>query len=387
MPDITDNLKRIRSTDSFVINLGQAVSVEEVTTWNCEDSSQVIFVLSRTSDFALFAEGAALAKICEFRTRNIAIKVQASFLITETADERSFGILSSLFGVSLLHNATELSDYSGTDVREKLLTRLWEAIQRGNGEFGDGKKRCVVFRDPDYSLPQCFREDDRRRFPFLEAFDRLLRIFGRELTGDKSFGNSIAERQVITFLYEAALNAHEHGRPNAPEGIRGIIAEKFIFQSDSHLHLREQIPDLVKEYLSNCYGAEEARRLVIAFTVADLGPGIHQTLPSIAGESAWNRLNRAFASGVSRKAAANDVRKGEGTVKILASAQNLNAFLFVHSADLLAYRNFSYLSNPSHADHLAPWPAKYGHSIGTSLTLIWPVTKASPDQRSFFSQK
>src|SRR5207245_2080261 len=133
-----------------------------------------------------------------------------------------------------------------------------------------------VIRDPDYSVPHCLREGDDKTFPFPNHFKSLMKRVGRGLGGGQEFGESLTEDEVITFLYEATRNCHDHARENlshsAISGIRGLIVEKFIFQPREEFRNRAQIPPTISSYLERIWKARAFKqRLILAFTVTDLG--------------------------------------------------------------------------------------------------------------------
>jgi hypothetical protein len=259
---------------------------------------------------------------------------------------------------------------------------LWSSVQRAGGELGDGRRRYIVFRDPDYSVPHCLRHSSTKSFPIPSEFESLVRKICLKLTGEGTAGLPLSESSLITFLYETVRNSHEHGRYDAMgrlvAGIRGVIAEKYIFETAESAFERKDLPMPIKTYLSHVWpvrvGRQRAtgtrKKLLLSFTVSDFGQGIQNTLSPVEGETPWGRLNRAFAPGESRKPVGNDLNRGLGLAKVWRAASRLKAFLFVCSADLIGYRDFSG-SSPVAGPLLEKAGCAPGR-LGTSITLVWP---------------
>lgn len=366
-------------------------TLEEVLVWPAAGIQGLTFRIVRQSQFGLLAEGAALAVLHATQALGIPIRLEAAFpiLFTEGGrlDEIAPDILRSLFGCSAAYGSSSVTDGSGREVGAALVNALWRYVQDFGGEFGDGKKHSIIFRDPDYSIPHCLRSSPSvKDFPFPHDFSRVLRGLGNSILSRGSFG-SLTEDELITFLYEAVRNSHDHAKYDSDgkpiRGIRGVTVEKFIFSSLSDVAGRPHIPSKVKDFLQRRWQNQKRHYVMIAFSVTDLGPGIHKTLRGVDGESDWERLNRAFLPGVSRKPT-SDLSRGYGLMKILDAARRLNAFLFVRSAGLIGYRDFSVPGNVSKEPLLIPWELNNSIPLGSSLTLLWPMTKSSPDQSSLF---
>lgn len=334
--------------------------------------------------FSLFAEGVALGILRGYASANRPYELSLSFPFTSAApdsvmDETPLG---SLFGLSAAYGAHRVIDSRGVEVQTQLLEALWSSVQRGGGEVGDGKRRYLVFRDPDYSVPHCLRHSSAKSFPIPSEFELLIRQMCLKLTGQGTAGLPSSESSVITFLYEAVRNSHEHGRYDKNgqliPGIRGVIAEKYIFESAGSMMKRKDLPDAIKGYLARLWQAkpgsssgEHRKRMFFSFTVSDFGQGIQNTLPAVVNESSWVRLNRAFSPGESRKPHGDDLNRGLGLAKVWRAAARLKAFLFVSSADLMGYKDFS-----GETAVTGPLLEKAGSTpgrLGTSITLLWPV--------------
>jgi hypothetical protein len=367
---------------SAEVSFRRAISSHEISTWASEFENAVTFEIGRDSGFGLFAEGIALGRLREFVKESVEIRARLRSprdLSKCLADPRQLPeALRDLFGLQLLWSSSSVLDALDTDRTAELRHALWSFVQKNLGEYGDGKQRTLVCRDPSYPLPQCLLHGRRRRFPDRQQFRLLLQDMGRNLGGGDDFGFSTAEESLITFLYEAARNSHEHGRFDEQNqvipGIRGITVEKIVSSSDRELHSRADIPSIVREYLSAVWGRPKSRRIVIAFTVADIGLGIQNTVPPRAHETPWERFLRAFEEGVSRKPTGAEIDRGMGLSKLIDSAVKLKAFLFVHSAGIAAYRDFFSKRSTSKDLALLPWQEKLAERCaGTSLTLLWPV--------------
>jgi hypothetical protein len=286
--------------------------------------------------------------------------------------------MRGLFGLELLWTSRNYFDPDGNDKGHELRESIWSLVQKNLGEYGDSRQRNILSREPNYALPQCLLNGRVRRFPDRLQFKLLLQDKGRLLVGDENLGVSLAEDSVITFLYEAARNSYEHGRYDRSNriipGIKGIGIEKLVFSNERELRYRKDLPETVRLYLKRLWGGKKGRKLIIAFTVADLGQGIHNTIPGLSNERPWQTFLRAFEAGVSRKPKGIGMDRGMGLAKLTDSAERLDAFLFVHSAGIAAYRDFSIRRKDSRGELLTPWPSQPGQGCtGTSFTLLWPL--------------
>src|SRR6266446_907814 len=375
------------STAQSIIHMGRAVTLDEVNSWSDEFSSDLTFELTQHSGFSLFAEGMAFAKLREFQEQTIPIRVRTSFPVRISKNGEilgDVGILAQLFGLALLECADSVVDAGGNEVRTSLYEALWSFVQRNSGHFGDGKRRFIAFRDPDYSIPQCLRDEQSGPpFPFPEQFKRVLKNASAALGVGPGLGEGFCEERLIEFLYVTARNSYEHSRnelnQRAINGIRGITIEKFIFVHPEDLSSSRHLPELVRSYVDRIwrYRSRSSRpkplNLIFAVTVADIGPGIHNTLPPEGDETPWARLNRAFLPRVSRKPASGDVKRGMGLTNVMSAARFMNALLFVRSGALAGYRDFSSGTKPSTGLLFDAWPEPLRGAKGTSLTLIWPI--------------
>jgi hypothetical protein len=163
------------------------------------------------------------------------------------------------------------------------------------------------------------------------------------------------------------------------QGVRGILFDRVTVASSSELEARRDLVPFQREYLRQIGAGGRWPLVIFAFTVADLGSGIQHTLPALPGEDTWERLNRAFLAGVTRKQPGITVETGRGLSKLHESAARLRALLFVRSAELSGYTDFS-----SSAGQLERLALPFG-TIGTSLTLMWPATRTGGDQGVLFT--
>lgn len=367
------------------------MSLEDIHAWKPRDNG-IVFQITRESGFSLFAEGVAIGKVHELSNSGVDLRVRTTFAVSSDTPFKPaeqiprLGLLATAFGLALISKATSVRDANDREVRDTLLGTLWGLVQNSGGILASGAKQYLLFRDPDYSIPHCLRESERNNFPLLGKFRSLLARLGTEITHRKGLGASRAESQLLTFLYEAALNSHEHARGfnGAPlNGIRGLIVQKSLYPRWSGLDDRPQMPDLVRAYIRRVWHDTEGDLMFTAYTIADLGPGIHRTLPSGANESDWQRLNRALRAGESRKARGSGLSVGQGFTKILTAAKELKAFVFLRSAEMSGFKDFS--TGTERVDSpLAQYAESMHGDVGSSITLLWPLSQISPDQQTLF---
>lgn len=355
------------------IILGSTTSVQEVFSWT-DGEDPLVLSLSNSSQFAPFAEGVALGVLRQVHLvgRPIVVRTSIEHPQQKEPDLTKFGPLKSLFGLAVAYQAQQVLNFREKDIRKQVITQNWTEVQQSQGHVGDSKRRYIVFRDPDYSVPHCLRDSARKTFPEPNQFAGLLRSQVLGLIGRGSVGRPWSESILISFLWEALRNSDLHGRfgdhGEIISGIRGCIVEKFAFSSWAEIGRRNLAPGL-KRYLERIWTERTRQRILLAVTVADIGRGIQNTLPSLPSETAWDRLNRAFLPGVSRLPEGTNLRRGEGLTNIMEAAAKTKAFVFVCSADLAGYRDFS---EPRQASSvrltaLPGVPARQG----TSITILW----------------
>ncbi|HUR42191.1 MAG TPA: hypothetical protein VM240_13585 [Verrucomicrobiae bacterium] len=370
------------------ISLNQHVSLADLAAWPLTDD-EVTFRLTRGATFDPGVEGVAVGLLRNSIRAGSSFHLKVAFRPIDEAG-RPQGLLEGLLGVHLLLSASSVTiEGDSDDARRMLIERVWSYIKQNEGLVGDGKRQTVVFRDPDYSIPECLRESSSARFPYPNKFKTLLARMSRNLAWSAELSTLPAEESVATVLYEAALNAHEHARWDSdngtlPPAIRGIVLEKLHFNSRDELQRRTTLSPGLREYIARAW-SEGARQVsFLAATVTDAGIGIQHTLPPKGAESAWDRLNRAFKSGVTRKPIVPDKGLGEGLPSIAEAALRLRAYLSVSSAELNGFRDFTLEPPGAQDEMLVRHPIDIPKRVGTSLTVIWPVLEGRGSQGRLF---
>ncbi|OGQ59900.1 MAG: hypothetical protein A3J24_11140 [Deltaproteobacteria bacterium RIFCSPLOWO2_02_FULL_53_8] len=207
-----------------------------------------------------------------------------------------------------------------------------------------------------------------------------MRTLAKQMGLIKCFGVSATEEALNTVLYETVRNSHEHARRDYPS-FRGVVFRKLIFSNVEDLEGRSSLPTELKGYIRRIWKSfPQHKHMFASFAIADVGPGIHNTLPSKAGEAAWSRLNRAFNPGESRKPS-GALSSGEGLPGVISAARRLGAFLFVQSAELAGYRDFTLAEGE---ETLSPLVEGVPNTLGTSITILWPMFEDDIDQPSLF---
>jgi len=368
------------------IRIQEHTSLNAIASWLQVKDAGLVFCVSSESGFAPLTEGVALGVLHDL-ARRMPICVETTVAYDARTLER-LPMLESPFGIALVLSARFVKTPSQADVHSELATELWGHVLKGRGGVGKGNHTGLIFRDPDF-LPHRLRTGSAS-FPLRDQFRSALLAISRT-QGFPREQYSHTENDAITFLYEAARNPHEHARVDTNEraipGIRGILTERITLASPTELSTRRDLGPPIREYIQRVWDTISSKtRLFYALTVADLGPGIHNTLPALPGESSWDRLKRAFQPGQTRKNKTGDLEAGLGLVKLRASAKRLHALLFVQSSDILAFSDFSLPGVDADPATLRPWPddrLRIGTS-GTSLTLLWPELPAGGDQGTLF---
>ena len=352
------------------------------------------FRLTRDSSFGLLAEGVALGKLRELTKLGTRIRAECTFSLKDAVGEASVEthseILTGLFGIALALAAESIKDASGQEIRSTLLDQLWRRVTDCGGKIGDGKRFILVSRDPSYPIPQCM-SGTTNRFPdrdeFRSTMSEIARAFGQDTAAA-----SPSEEEILTFIYESLRNVHEHARADlqgrAISGVRGVIFDKVITPNPREVARRRDLPGVVKRYMNRVLGDTRRISLFFAYTVVDLGPGIHRTLPGRANERDAERLDRAFRYGESRKPTGSDISLGQGLPHLIEASEALRAFLFVRSADIVAFFDFAQEKVESiHQFRLRVWEEDLQVGAeGSALTLLWPLVEGGGDQQSLFSE-
>ena len=387
------------------LRLRKNMTLADLTSWVGADDT--LFAVLREASFAFLAEPLAIAHLYQLYREGNQIDTEILYELPDleiidkpttplTVQDESgtptskLGVINTLFGLCLLDTtATIVAGSRRTEISDQLRTAVWKLLSSSRGLIGSGDYVAIVSRDPDMPLPPVLRETLRaagtREFPYRLTFTNLLKTIGREMGIASDLTTSPLENALVTFLYEVAKNAHDHARTTSDglslSGIRGVIVQKLRGLSLDELRSRPAFPDQLKAYLSRAWSPSSAPGVLIAITVVDTGPGIHRRLESKAGESDWERLGRAFLPGESSKPQGVTGR-GQGLHLVLdgfASCEKLRAFLFVRSANLLAYRDFTDQDfSAAHRDKphaLQPWDQEIPGGIGTALTVLWPVVR------------
>jgi hypothetical protein len=359
------------TTRSFRIS--EYTSLDDVASWTREaGNSDVVFKVSTASGFAPMVEGVALGALQQ-------LVESARVLVDCTVNpDKAPKLFESLFGVALALGAHRIQSPEGVDVKSETAARLWNMVLSSRGAFGIGNRKSLVFRDPGSPLPLVIRGANGE-FPRRDQFRTALAKTLKSMGGDGAFSNM--EENVVTFLYEATQNSHDHGRMGANSsvsGVRGILLDRLNVNSLAELYVRTDLSPFQRDYIQRAFSASADARRFFAFTVADLGVGIQHTLPKENEESDFDRLRRAFRPGVTRKPKSAGLESGLGLAKLHESARHLKALLVVKSAELLGYIDFS---GEGSQDELTEEAMRFG-AVGTSLTMVWPDTPFGGDQLS-----
>lgn len=375
------------------IVLRDIVDFTDIAGWSDHGEDAIEFVITPGSRFLLLAEGLAIGKLVDLRAGGARISVKLTFAVSSAESPwdsiRRADCLSGAFGLGLLLSAESVTDATQTPVKDALVAGFWNYVTSHRGIIGDGKRVTIIAREPNAPLAECLIEKGPLDFPGPGTFVTLLETIARSLGAGQEFEFSETETTVSTFLYEAARNSWEHGRESdqgVVKGARGILVEKIAIMNDADLTARRDIPQFVQEYLQRVRNVRgRAKMFAVAFTVADYGRGIHQTLPAADGEDAWQRLLRAFERGESRKPRGNDLNWGQGLPNIVDVCRRpLAAFLFVRSAELVGFADFSLERERSCL--LSPLTSVPANGRGTSLSVLWVLAEpgATHDQQTLF---
>lgn len=352
-----------------------ATGLSELAKWHAAKDRNLKFDVSLKSSFGLAVEGMALGLLSELQ-RSSTIDVECTFDVLGANSADQLRVFDGLFGLALVLAARTVRTPSSANARDGILGFLWQRVQKNYGVLGDGKRRSLVSRDPEAPIPMCLRESSL--FPKRDRFGAILHQKAISLgASDRHRSYSRSEEDAITFIYEATRNSWEHARFDAEggaiPGIRGVLIDRLSFVSNQDLLSRRDLSELQRDYFQRQWRDFGSSRIATAYTVADLGLGIHRTLrPATPQETDWERLERAFRPGESRKPQGTDVESGMGLWKLYAAATRLKALLFVKSGGLLGYVDFSRQQNGT-IPKISPWTEVESlGDVGTSLTLIWP---------------
>jgi hypothetical protein len=364
------------------ITLSGLITISDIQSW-IPAGTAVTFKIRKAATFAPLAESFALMRLHDFVNSGTKIRVHCHFSVSPA--DAQVGILGTLFGLALMLQSAAGED-GVSDTHAAMLDALWQRFRRSRGRFGTGQHAYLASRDPDCPIPPCLEPAPPAVFPLPTELERALNETVRSMTGSPIFVGSFAEGDLGICLYEAARNSFDHARVDANgraiAGIRGVIVEKLIFHSFDQIDKRNDLNELLRAYVKRVW-ADMPEKTLLGFTVCDLGPGIHHTLPSHPGENGWEKLVRAFRVGESRKPPGSDATRGQGLDKLLGAARRLKAFLLVRSSELVGYRDFS-TEKVISEQALQIWPWSKGiPGCGTSLSVLWPAGKAAGDFNTF----
>lgn len=379
-----------------IINIGSNTSVDLISeSWGADDYDELVFVISKTSSFALFAEGVALGYLQAFLLSEKRLFVQfhkSSKKISLSSVMKSSGnsylditnlnipeILCGIFGLQLIYKSSGIFEaFSDIDdpvkARRYLGSFIWKVVQSNKGQLGDGKSQYLISRH-DYRMPAVFRGRDALSFPASDVFrSKISSIIGS--IGDEKVSSVDAKTMVGSWIYHIAENAFEHGsvdeNENLINGYSGILIQKIATPNEAAIEKREDLDGTSKEYIRDLYrkhGFKNTNTLTVV-TVMDCGLGIHNTLPDkYKSYSDEERLDYAFKRGVTRQKI-GEGRSGYGLFDSIRAARKLNALLVVCSANIYAVKSFeelggddiSFLRNVIHL----------GKLTGSSQSIIWP---------------
>lgn len=356
------------------MRLADVVQSQAISTDQCN------IEILKDGSCAPFEEGVLISyfdSICrQFKNTNISI----SFDPLEVDNE----ILFSLLGLRLLSSASSLTIRQSrlTDGKEleRVRAHIWGKVERNKGVIESGHHRYFVSRDSEYPMPQALSPALSGKFPTIEPFMRVLSEHIDSILGKSRTLEDDRLQSIGSFVYEAAKNAHEHGRHDeqkkAINGYRGIFLERLRTGSDGLLPVAGSVAAEVQDYIES-FGNWAKGKNFVGITVVDAGLGIHKTIPLANKAEDTQAFQTAFWPGVSRKPPA-ELGVGLGLTNILRAVKQCSGYISVHSAGLLASRWYSNIPI-SLDDRVAFFPnvKKIGLDRGTALTLVFPVDKPS----------
>ncbi len=379
-----------------IINIGPKTSIDLISkNWIADDNDELVFVVSKASSFALFAEGVALGYLQEFLIsgKRLTIKFHKSskkISLSSLQDDSVNSyinivnlnipeILCGIFGLQLIYKSSGIYE-AFSDVDDPVRARgyigsiIWKVVQNNKGQLGDGKSRYLICRH-DYRVPAVLRGRDALTFPASDVFrSKISPVIGS--IGDEKISSVDAKTLVGSWIYHIAENAFEHGSVDANDnllnGYSGILIQKIATPNKAAIDKREDLDDESKKYLHNLYqnhGFKNTNTLTV-LTVMDCGRGIHNTLPEkYKSFSDEERLEYAFMRGVTRHKI-GEGRSGYGLFDSIRAARKLNALLVVCSANIYSVKSFEDLSGDTvYFRNKVKFLSKY---TGSSLSIIWP---------------
>jgi hypothetical protein len=152
------------------ITLGSATSVQEVFSWANGDSPLALR-LSNDSEFAPFAQGVAIGVLRQLHVLGRPLSIHTTVEHPQqSVGLKDFAPLKSLFGLAAIYQAEQVLNFQKRDIRKEAIAQNWSEVQQFQGHLGNAKRRYIVFRDPDYSIPQCLRDSAKKTFPEANQF-------------------------------------------------------------------------------------------------------------------------------------------------------------------------------------------------------------------------
>lgn len=379
-----------------IINIGANTSVDLISeSWLADDYDELVFVISKTSSFALFAEGVALGYLQDFQLSGKRLFVRlhkSSKKISLSSIKNCPGnsylditnlnvpeILCGIFGLQLIYKSRGvLEAFSDIDdpieARKFIGSFIWKVVQSNKGKLGDGKSQYLISRH-DYRIPTVLRGWDALSFPESDVFrSKISSIIGS--IGDEKVSSVDAKTMVGSWIYHIAENAFEHGsvdeNENLINGYSGILIQKIATPNEAAIEKREDLDDASKEYLRHLYKKHDFKNTntLTVVTVMDCGRGIHNTLPNkYKSYNDEKRLEYAFKRGVTRHKI-GEGRSGYGLFDSIRAARKLNALLVVCSANIYAIKSFEELIGDD--INFLEKAINLGKLTGSSQSIIWP---------------
>ena len=379
-----------------IINIGSNTSVDLISkNWVTGDNDEVVFVVSKSSSFALFAEGVALGYLQDLLLSGKRLFVQfhkSSKKISLSSLKNSPGnnyrditdlnipeILCGIFGLQIIYKSNGvLGAFSDIDdpmeARKYIGSFIWKVVQGNKGQLGDGKSQYLISRH-DYRVPAVLRGIDALSFPASDVFrSKISSIIGS--IGAEKVSSVDAKTMVGSWIYHIAENAFEHGSVDANEilinSYSGILIQKIATPNEAAIEKREDLDKASKEYIRHLYKSHSFKNsnTLTVVTVMDCGRGLHNTLPDkYKSYSDEERLEYAFKRGVTRHKI-GEGRSGYGLFDSIRAARKLNAMLVVCSANIYAVKSFEELGGDDinfrgNVIHI-------GKLTGSSQSIIWP---------------
>jgi hypothetical protein len=376
-----------------------------------EANDDVVFEVSKSSSFELFAEGVALGFLKEMKNRGHRIEIKfhtsanrisiVKLNILKSLEHPQFKdlielnipeILCGIFGMQLLFQASMMLDVlldeengaHEVDGRNIIGSSIWSVIQKNRGQLGDGKRQYLFSRH-DYMVPKVLRETDHITFPKSETFRRKVVSIIKKL-GNEKIEEQEKKELISSWLFHIAENAHEHGAVDVFEGdkvyeeYRGILLEKLAITNFDALKKRKDISENVRGYLFDLWdnhGLSKNSSMTIA-TVMDGGVGIQNSISvKSSNTSSLTKLESAFSRGKTRRSKKIQ-EAGYGLYDSVRLTRKLKACVVLSTGNLFLEKTFNDINNNglySLEDH-----GDLNKSVGTAFSLIWPSLLDSPNK-------